>query len=254
MSERKSICGVKYDKRSQMLKKEKEMIRNERHEEILRLLDTNTYMSVKRLSEALFVSMPTVRRDLAELEREGLVVRSHGGAKKMSDGDHVVPIDFRAGYKISEKKELCKRAAALVSDGDMIYIDESTSALYVGEFITAKNVTAVTNGMLSANILIKHGIKTYLTGGEMFESSLCTFGKMSEDFVSLFNFDLVFFSAYGISTSGMISDTNIQSAALRREVFKYAKKKVFIGGSEKFNNDAPYNVIHIDDVDYMITN
>lgn len=57
------------------------MLKNERYERILEILDENTYVTANELSERLYVSIPTVRRDLTELQRQGLIRRNHGGAE-----------------------------------------------------------------------------------------------------------------------------------------------------------------------------
>ncbi len=229
------------------------MLKEERQEKILEILKNDTYVSVEKLARLLYVSLPTVRRDLSELAAKGIIVRSHGGAMRLDEGRFQLPLNFRNHHKMPEKQEMCRRAARLISNGDIVFIDASTSVMHIADFITAKNVTVVTNGMPAAMLLSENGIKTYFTGGEVLSASHGCAGSRAEDFASEFNYSLAFFSSYGISESGMIVDTSYEETRLRKAVFKNAEKKVFLYSSEKINLSAPYNVIPLSEVEIVIT-
>lgn len=229
------------------------MFKQERHQKIIEILNEKTYISVNKLSNLLYVSLPTIRRDLSELEKKGMIVRNHGGAMSLTPGKQQIPLNFRSSYKTSEKHAMCKKAAKLISDGDIIYIDISSSTSYIPEYITAKNVTVVTNGLPVAMQLMKQNIKTYFLGGELSPNSLGTSGKFAETEASQFNFDLAFFSTYGINNQGMIVDTYFSETMLKKEIFKNCKKKVFLYDTAKKNLDAPYNVVPLDQIEVLIT-
>ena len=102
-------------------------VKNERYEKIMNILAEHGYASVDRLSKELFVSMPTVRRDLNTMQDLGLVVRSHGGAvQRLSEMDGG-PASFRMGVNPQEKLKLDKAAAKLLRDNCMVFMDESTT-------------------------------------------------------------------------------------------------------------------------------
>ncbi len=228
------------------------MRKNERLEQILEILNEHTYISNQKLCDMLYVSLPTIRRDLNLLQKQELVVRSHGGAKLL--GAKSNPFDFRSTYNTSLKKELCKKAAALISDGDVIYIDSSSTVAHIAEFITAEGVVAVTNSLPAAENLRQHNIATYFAGGKILPSSQCCTGSYVEDFLRDFNFSIAFFSSYGINSLNMIVDTSLPETAVRKIALKNAKRKVFLCDKNKINTDAPYNVIDADEVDDIITN
>ncbi len=228
------------------------MFKEERQQEILKLLNEKTFISVNKLSKLLYISLPTVRRDLAELERQGLVVRNHGGAMKLEAGTYNIPLQFRSNYKTSEKLDLCKSAAKLLNNGDVIFADASTSVVHMADYITAKDITVVTNGLTTAMRFIQHGIKTILTGGDIDESSLCCVGRETEKFISEFNFNFVFFSSYGVNDKGMIVDTDRAAIGVRRVAFANCRQKVFLYTADKENLSAPYNLIPLDEVDIVI--
>ena len=103
------------------------MLKEERYEKILELLEGEQYLSAQALSQRLFVSLPTIRRDLSELQTRNQITRSHGGAKKTHSENIVAPLDFRKTVNASAKRALCAKAAELVQDNQIIFIDASTS-------------------------------------------------------------------------------------------------------------------------------
>ena len=103
------------------------MLKEERLLKIIDILEKEKFATVEHLSELLYFSRPTIRRDLSVLEREGRIRRSHGGAILSADTDSDVPIGFRSGRKHSEKLRMCRAAVDFVSENDVIFIDGSST-------------------------------------------------------------------------------------------------------------------------------
>lgn len=230
------------------------MLKEERYERILELLEGNQYLSAQQLSRQLFVSLPTIRRDLAELQQRKQVVRSHGGAKKVHSEHIVAPLDFRKTVNATEKRALCRKAAELVQDNQILFIDASTTTLQMAQFLEEKkNITVITNGIALATLLAKKGIRTYCTGGEIFENSMAHFGSFAEDFIRRFNIDLLFFSCHGVNEAGMLTDPSLPETQIRRVAIGQAKKTVFLCDKTKINLSTPYNLVPIQSLDCIIT-
>ncbi len=230
------------------------MLKKERHQKILDIIKEKKFVTVNALSKTLFVSLPTIRRDLSELHNQGMIIRNHGGAMILSEGTYQIPLDFRNNYNTQKKLDMCRKAAKLISNGDVVFVDASTSTMHIADFITANNITVVTNGMPIAILLAKKNIKTIFVGGEVLPVSLGCGGELSKHIVSAFNYNLAFFSSYGINSNGMIVDTSLVETNLRKEVFKNCQKKVFLYTKDKERLTAPYNLISINDVDTIISN
>jgi DeoR family fructose operon transcriptional repressor len=230
------------------------MLKEERYEKILEMLEGEQYLSAQALSQRLFVSLPTIRRDLSELQMRKQIIRSHGGAKKTHSENIVAPLDFRKTVNASEKRALCCKAAELVQDNDVIFIDASTTTLQMAHFLgEKKNITVITNGIALATLLAKKGIKTYCTGGEIFENSMAHFGSFAEDFIRRFNIDILFFSCHGVNEMGMLTDPSLPETQIRRVAIGQAKKTVFLCDKTKFNLSTPYNLVPIQSLDCIIT-
>ena len=231
------------------------MLKEERYDKILAILEEEQYISAAKLSKMFYVSLPTIRRDLAELGRRNQIIRSHGGAKKIHAEHIVAPLNFRKTVRAAEKRALCRRAADLVNDKDIVFIDSSTTTLQMADFLNEKKgITVITNGIPIATLLVQKGVKTYCTGGEIFETSLAHYGSFAEDFIRRFNLDLVLISCHGVNDDGMLTDPSLFETQIRRVAIGQGKKTVFLCDEAKLSLSTPYNLAHLEEMDYIVTN
>lgn len=231
------------------------MLKDERYDKILSILEEKEYVTAEQLSKMLYVSLPTVRRDLAEMQRRNQIIRSHGGAKKIQSEHIVAPLDFRKTVNYGEKRKLCRAAANMVKDNDIVFIDSSTTTLQMGEFLSdKKNITVITNGIPLAVMLVKRGIKTYCTGGEIFSNSLAHFGSFAEEFLQRFNIDILFFSCHGVNEKGVLTDPSLPETQIRKTAINQANKTVFLCDETKLSLSTPYNLVPIKKIDCIVTN
>lgn len=230
-------------------------MKTERKEEILSLIQETGYISVEQLSQKLYISASSIRRNLTELEREGYIRRSYGGAKVIQAEHIVAPLAFRKTVNAAEKRSLCRQAIKYIKDNDIIFIDASTTTLQMAEFIDPKmGVTVITNGIPLATALVQRGIKTYCTGGEIFGNSLAHFGSYAEDFIRRFNIDTLFFSCHGVNEKGMLTDPSLPETQIRRVAIEQSEKTVFLCDETKLSLSTSYNLVPIQILDCVITN
>lgn len=136
--------------------KEKNMIPKERQDAILETLNNKGYISVEELSKKLYVSLATIRRDLNELEKNGFLKRTHGGASFISQDHMITSIDYRTNWNSEEKIKIAKKAALLVDNGMNIFIDSSSTTLWLAqELDNKKDLNVLTNNVSIAQILSK---------------------------------------------------------------------------------------------------
>src|SRR3954453_7336225 len=100
-------------------------------EHVLRLLETRDYVPVAELSEAFAVSEVTVRSDLTELARQGLVARIRGGRRALQQGQSEAGFDLRLLLEVDQKRAIARAAAAMVADAEAVALDASTTAYYL---------------------------------------------------------------------------------------------------------------------------
>lgn len=229
------------------------MMKDERKEEIIQILNEHRFASVHDLCKLLYASEATIRRDLTALEKDGIIHRSHGGAVLLQDSLRQ-PIAFRAESMKSEKRRIARAAVSLVSDGDILFLDTSTTVMYmIGYLREKKNITVVTNGLPALNQLREYQIPSKCVGGDLHTDSAGFVGYQAIRFVSEIHVDLMFFSTPAIDALGRITDYSEEETYIRREMLRNAKKSVFLFDSTKFEKTASFHVAHLSDIHYVIS-
>ena len=223
---------------------------------ILEILETQQYASVDELSAILCVSTSTIRRTLETLQQRGLVTRTHGGVKINSDNNFSPSFTFRIHQNSFEKKKIALSAIKLIKNGDIIFLDGSTSAFYIAEYLKEfENIRVITNGIDTLSLLSKHHILAYSTGGQVSsENPSVLVGRYAEDMISNFHADIAFFSAQAMDNNGEIYDCYEEEIFLRRAMIKNAKTKVFLCDNTKFGKISPYHLCSLKDIDYIASN
>ncbi len=231
------------------------MSNNLRHKEILEILKQNGAVSIKELTKILYVSEATVRRDLAELERIGALKRTFGGAKPALDTVESVPLFIRESLDSKAKKDICSKAAALIKDGDTVFIDGSSTAQYLINHVkNLKDIVVVTNSIKTAHLTCLNHIKTYCAGGLLLENSFVCIGNKAIDFAKDINTDICFISCKGVSLDGKFSDTSEDDTSIRKAFMKNAATRVMLITSKKFGTTYTHTLCHADEVDYVFSN
>lgn len=206
------------------------MYRKERQDEILSIIRKQGYTTVAMLTEALHYSTATINRDLNELEKQSLIKRSYGGAEPIvAQG---IPHIFRYQKMRKSKRKISARAAALVEDGDMIFVDGSTTAEYMAEFLRErKELTVITNNNILATELYPYGIRVICLGGEIKEEPCITGGELCCQNAAAFRVDKMFFSTGAVSDTGEIGGASL----LFSIVMQRAREVYLLIDKEKIN-------------------
>ena len=230
------------------------MIIEDRQSKILELLASEPDLKVADLSRRLFVSEPTVRRDLTELAAKGLVRKVYGGARLTGPADGEIPFVLREKEKSRAKAELAKRAAALVQDGSVIFLDASTSAFHlVPYFASHRDLIVITAGARTAIELAKAGIRTFSTGGQMILNSFSYVGRQAEDFCRNFHADICFVSCRGVAWDGTLTDRSVEEANVRRVMMEQSRRRVLLADGEKFGKTFFFTQGHTREMDAVIS-
>ena len=224
-----------------------------REDKYIQLLTEKDY-TVKELASKLFISEPTVRRDIIQLKKKDLVSCTHGTVRLNTNSpDKRIPLFIRDLEPTEEKSIIAQKAVAHISDGDTIMIDASTTAYclipYLAQF---KNLLVITNGSKTAIALASMGIKTLCTGGELTLESFSYIGPDAENMLRRYNADVAFFSCRGISEQGIASDNTIMENSLRQIMMKNSRRKILLCDSSKFGCTYLNTLCTKEDVDEII--
>ena len=231
-------------------------MKEKKDQQALNFLEKRQFASVEEISEALSVSPSTTRRILERLQSKGLVTRTHGGAKLDAANNFTPSFTFRIHQNSFEKKKIALSAIKLIKNGDVIFLDGSTSAFCVAEYLKEfENIRVVTNGIDTLSLLSKYKIPVYSTGGQVSsENPAVLVGRYAEDTVCNFRADIAFFSAHTIDDNGEIFECFENEIFIRRAMMRNARTKVFLCDSTKFGKTSPFHLCSINDVDYIASN
>jgi len=230
------------------------MYEYERWDRILLLLREKQAASVRELSEKLYASEATIRRDLSALEQKGLIRRMRGGAALVDDATRELPLYMREMQQVEAKRIIAARAARHLQDGQIIFLDASSTVMQLIPYLEARrHLTIITNGMKTAQELSSLPHKTYCTGGLMLHNSSAYVGNYAADFVANFNADLFFFSSRGVSDSGMITDASSEETHIRQVMFAHSCKHIFLYDHTKIGKTFCYNLCSMKLCDDAVT-
>lgn len=226
----------------------------ERYEDIIKILKERNGASVSYLAQHLHVSEPTVRRDLAFLEKEKRIKRTFGGAVISDMATSEIPLSLRESENKTAKEIIAKKAIESISDGKIIFIDASSTASKIIKYLpNFSNLTIITNSPKNSLKLAELRVKSFSTGGLLLENSIAFVGRRAEDFIRNFNADLFFFSSRGLSEDGILTDASIEESDLRRVMMEHSKKNIFLCTSDKIGKRYMYNLCKLSDIDDIIS-
>lgn len=228
----------------------------ERQQRILEILRENFTIRVSRLSEILGVSEMTIRRDLDVLEKRGLVERTHGGA--VFRQERVAgKFQFKNAIKenLNEKKQIARRAAAMIAPHDTIYIGEGTGAAMIVRYMEpALPCSIFTNNLgiiAEANDI---AAEIVVLGGSYDSATHSLAGPLTMEMIRQVNATKVFLGADGLSLSAGMTTPNLQVAIIDRSMIQHTRGKVIIlSNHTKFGLVAEMSIVRLKQIDVLIT-
>jgi len=236
------------------------MTKNEiRTTKLLEMLQVQKEIEVKTVSESLKISEATVRRFFAHLEKEGKVIRTHGGVR-------LVPqLGYDYSYRISivhrqhEKATIGKAAADLVGSNDRIFLDSGTTVLKMAEALAIriqlkeiKDIVVLTNS-LSHIETVGRLCKVILLGGEIRVERRDVCGTIAERNLRLFHVDKAFIGADAVNPAGELMTTDERTSRLNELVVERSDKVFVLADSEKFNKSSFIIYSSLQSIDTLIT-
>lgn len=211
--------------------------------------------TVRALAEKLFISEPTVRRDMTILQKKEILTCKRGIVTlKTNSPDKRIPLFIRDMEQNEEKKTIALKAVSHIKDGYVIMLDASTTAFcllpHLKDF---KNILVITNGAKTALEAAAMGIRTISTGGEMTLESFSYIGPDAESTLKRYNADIAFFSCRGVTENGIATDNSIMENNLRKIMIKNSKKRFLLCDKSKFNKTYLNTLCSKDDIDGLIS-
>ena len=227
----------------------------EREKSILEIAIREKQVTVRDLARRLYASEPSIRRDLCSLEKQRLLRRTHGGAVLDENALSEIKIPFliRELEKGDEKIRIARKAAALVPDDSILFLDASTSAYAMIPFLAEKkHLLVITNGIKALTKLCESNINCIGTGGNVIHSCLAFVGEDCQQTIRQYNADFCFFSCRGLSDDGRLTDISQPENAVRAKMIAHSKEAYLLCTSDKFHKVYYHNLCTCDEISGVV--
>jgi DeoR/GlpR family transcriptional regulator of sugar metabolism len=229
------------------------MLTTQRKQHILTVLKRDGQIIAKSLSEELGLSEDTIRRDLRELARDGLLQRVHGGALPASPA----VADFAGRTQIAHKAKVTigRAAANMVQSGQVVMIDGGTTALQLAKHLPlALEATIVTHSPTIAVELVEHPrLEVILIGGKLFKHSVVAVGAATIETIGRIRADIYFMGATGIHPKAGVTTGDLEESYVKRALSQSAAETILLASAEKLNAASPYLVVSLQELSGIIT-
>ncbi len=195
-------------------------------------LSHDKFVRLDDLVSLLDTSESTVRRDLDELESERKLHRVHGGAELPHSLQEEFTNQQKSIKNIQEKMLVARKAASLISNDDVIFVDAGTTNELLLGYLNQDNLTVVTNSIHHAAKLVDKNIQTIIIGGHVKKSTDASIGAVAYEQIKQLNFDKAFLGINGIDEE-FLTTPDMEEAVIKRTVIENARKSYIVTDSSK---------------------
>jgi DeoR/GlpR family transcriptional regulator of sugar metabolism len=228
-----------------------------RHLNILNILKESPTASIKELADRLSISQSTIRRDLDELEAQGLARRVYGGAILERQNWNEPPFELRETLHSQEKDKICRCAADLILDGDTVFIDGGTTTQFMVPYLASKkNVTVVTCGLNVAFELNRfENLTSFIVGGEIHADSHSISGALALAVLDVYKIrcDKAFIAASAVSAEHGVTNRILDRIPLKRKAMDISKVTIVLADGSKIGTVALGQIASITDFNVLVT-
>ncbi len=228
---------------------------SERKELVLELLHERGEVSVLELTKQTSVSSMTIRRDLEMLERDGILLRVHGGAISLASRGYAPPFTVRANRELEAKRRIGEAAAAMLAERETVILDVGSTALAVANALQDRHsLTVLTPSLHAANVLCRsRGIRLMLTGGTVAPGELSMVGDQAEEAFSRLRFDTFVMGVGGLDVEAGCTEFVLDDARVKRAALATVKRCIVVADSSKLSKVTFAQVCSLDQVDVLVT-
>lgn len=232
----------------------KDLYLEERRQEILRRMEQAGRVSVNELSQQLEVSEVTIRADLQALAERNLIIRTHGGAIP-AGSMYELALAMRRQRQVQEKSRIGQAGAALVSDGDAIFLDSSSTALAIVQHLkTHRYLTIITNSLAIAQEMQDAAqVNVVMTGGTLQRETASLIGTDGLEMLRKYNIQKGFFGAHGLNVPEGLTDVSADEAEVKRLLVGMCRQVIAVLDATKWGRVGLASFAQLPEIDTVIT-
>ncbi len=229
----------------------------ERRKLILEALEEHGKVRVSELSEDLRCSEVTIRNDIKIMDKEGVLLRTHGGAIKIEDSTSRKYNVESIYKKQSQKRAIAASAYEFIKDRDTIIIDDASTSFYLAKYIkehSEKKIAIVTNSLLVGIELaqVKH-VQLFMIGGQVGGTLSATLGETAVNGLREIKVDRAFIGVHGINFDVGITSVGSPQMQVKKAILKSAEEVYVLADSSKFNGGYLQVICPLKDIYKVIT-
>jgi len=231
------------------------LLREERKRKISQFIRENKKATVAELSKLFGVSRSTIRRDLEELDEQGVIQRAHGGAIIVERAAPEPPIIQRMAENEEEKRRIGRAAAELVRDGETVFLGSGTTTMEVARnLVDRNNLTVITNALNIANLFAgKSNITVIVVGGLLRHSELSMIGHITEQVLKELHADKVIMGMRAISVHHGLTNDYLPETMTDRAIINLSSEVILVADHTKFGKVSTALVAPVTSVDKIVT-
>ena len=229
-------------------------MKESRHQIILKELEQNGVVSVKRLKQMLDVTDMTIRRDLIDLEKQDLLIRVHGGAhKKVPENFQEASHTEKTTINVEEKKTIARKCADLIADGDTVFIGSGTTTSFISDYLADKTVSVVTNSLpIFETLKDNPKLDLILIGGRYRMKTQTFVGQFANKLLKEIKVAKAFIGVNGVDGHN-VTTANEEEGNGNEIILNNAVEKYIVADNSKFDQYSFYTFYHLDDVNAIVT-
>jgi len=226
----------------------------ERRKTILSHLARHGFASVAELCQTFGVSEMTIRRDLSELEGQGMLQRTFGGAVATEPAFFEISINVKMGQFVEEKGRIGEAAAEMVENGDTVLIDAGSTTTQIAKNLGDKRITVIAGGLnIAAELSNSHHIDVLIVGGILRKGFLSMVGPQAEAFLRRVRVDKLFLGVEGVDVDGGLTVPDVIDAHTKRAMVKCATQTVVVADHSKLGRTTLSTIASLAEAGLLIT-
>src|ERR1700761_4193339 len=231
------------------------MLPNQRRDKILDLLKEDGSAKVIDLARIFKVTEVTIRQDLEKLEKDGLVLREHGGAYLKNIEDQVRTFSLTHQENMDKKELIAMKCLEYIESGDSIILDSGSTTTEIAKKLKGfKNLTVITNAINIAMMLgTEPGIELIVTGGEFKPPTLSLTGQKAADFFKGINVQKLFLATAGLSLKAGLTYPSISDIVVKKAMIDAAETTYLVADSTKIGKSSFASLGALSLINYIIT-
>lgn len=224
-----------------------------RQQKIYEQLLMKETVRVNELSEQYHVSMETIRKDLNEMENQGLLVKTHGGAEILEKSSEV-SIDYKINTNSAAKQEIAHKALSLIEDHSVIFLDPGSTTLALARLLPLKkDLIVVTNSIKIASMICEQKHELIFLGGKIQKKAKAAAGYFAINHLDTLHIDTAFMGTDGFKDSTGPTTYSFEEVSVKQHALLHSDHKYLLADSSKFDSQGTYRFASFKDFDALIT-